>query len=270
MTNNILPVIALIRRELLRFVRERSRMVGVVASPILFWIVIGSGLNRSFQLEGSAGEINYLEYFFPGSVVLIVLFAAIFSSISVIEDRKEGFMQSVLVAPISRFSIAAGKVIGITILASVQGTLLVLASPLIIPETTVGSLILTVATLFVIALGLSSLGFALAWSMSSTQGFHAIMNLLLIPMWMLSGALFPASGASTWVATIMQWNPLTYGVAAVRESLYGLRPQHLQGLEGFGTSLLILLLFAAGTSAAAVWRVAHRERGTSIVKGRRE
>ena len=179
-------------------------------------------------------------------------------------------MQSVLVAPISRFSIAAGKVIGITILASVQGTLLVLASPLIIPETTVGSLILTVATLFVIALGLSSLGFALAWSMSSTQGFHAIMNLLLIPMWMLSGALFPASGASTCVATIMQWNPLTYGVTAVRESLYGLRPQHLQGLEGFGTSLLILLLFAAGTSAAAVWRVARRERGASIVKGRRE
>ncbi len=266
----ILPALTLIRREVLRFVRERSRMVGVVASPILFWLVIGSGLNRSFQQEGSSGDLNYLEYFFPGSVVLIVLFAAIFSSISVIEDRKEGFMQSVLVAPISRISIAMGKVIGITILASLQGTVLALASPLVIPETTVGSLILTIVTLFVMALGLSSLGFTLAWSMSSTQGFHAVMNLLLIPMWMLSGALFPSSGASTWVAVIMKWNPLTYGVAAIRESLYGLRPEHVQGLESFSNSLVILVAFAACTSGAAVWRVSLRERGTTIAEKRKE
>jgi len=260
----LLPVITLVRRELLRFVRERSRMVGVIASPILFWIVIGSGLNRSFQEQGSPPGLNYLEYFFPGSIVLIVLFAAIFSSISVIEDRKEGFMQSVLVAPISRLSIAMGKIVGITLLASLQGAVLVLASPLVIPETTIGSLFLTVVTLFLLALGLSSLGFAIAWVMSSTQGFHAIMNLLLIPMWMLSGALFPASGASDWVAAIMRWNPLAYGVAAVRESLYGLQPQHTRDLAGYGTSVVVLFFFSVLAAALAVWVVSRREKGRPI------
>ncbi len=239
-------------------------MVGVVASPILFWLVIGSGLNRSFQEQGSAVEVNYLEYFFPGSIVLIVLFAAIFSSISVIEDRQQGFMQSVLVAPISRLSIAMGKVIGITLLASLQGAVLVLVSPLVISDATVGSLLLTVVTLSLLALGLSSLGFAIAWSMSSTQGFHAIMNLLLIPMWMLSGALFPASGATGWVAAIMQWNPLTYGVAAVRESLYGLRPQYVHNLAEYWTSILVLVLFASAAAVFAVWVVNRREKGAPM------
>ncbi|HLA68715.1 MAG TPA: ABC transporter permease [Bacteroidota bacterium] len=261
---NILPVVTLIRRELLRFVRERSRMVGVIASPILFWIVIGSGLNRSFQQQGDVPEMNYLEYFFPGSIVLIVLFAAIFSSMSVIEDRKEGFMQSVLVAPVSRLSIVMGKVIGITLLATLQGALLTLASPLVIADMTIGNMLLTIVTLTLLALGLSSLGFAIAWSMSSTQGFHAIMNLLLIPLWMLSGSLFPASGASDWVSVIMRWNPLSYGVAAVRASLYGLRPQYIHDLAGFGTSLAILFIFAVAMLGCAIWRVGMREKGSRI------
>jgi ABC-2 type transport system permease protein len=260
----LLPVITLIRRELLRFVRERSRMVGVIASPILFWLVIGSGLNRSFQEQGSAVGVNYLEYFFPGSVVLIVLFAAIFSSISVIEDRQEGFMQSVLVAPISRLSIAMGKVIGITLLASLQGAVLLIVAPLVIANTTVGSLLLTVVTLSLLALGLSSLGFAIAWLMSSTQGFHAIMNLLLIPMWMLSGALFPASGATEWVAAIMRWNPLTYGVTAVRESLYSLRPHYTNNLTEYWTSVVVLVAFAGTAAALAAWVVSRREKGAAL------
>ena len=265
---NLLPALMLVRRELVRFIREKSRMIGVIASPILFWIVIGSGFNRSFQQHGGSAEVNYLEYFFPGSIVLIVLFAAIFSSISVIEDRKEGFMQSVLVAPISRLSIVTGKVIGITLLASLQGAVLVLASPLVIAETTMGSLLLTVVILGLLALGLSSLGFAIAWSMNSTQGFHAVMNLLLIPMWMLSGALFPTSGASEWVATIMRLNPLSYGVAAIRASLYGLRPQYLHDVEGFGTSVAVLVIFAVVMGGIGAWRVSRQEKGTLLKKGK--
>ena len=109
----ILPAATLTRRELVRFIREKSRMIGVIASPIVFWGVIGSGLST---------DMTYLEYFFPGSVILIVLFAAIFSSISVIEDRKEGFLQSVLVAPVSRWSIVLGKVAGITLLSLAHGS----------------------------------------------------------------------------------------------------------------------------------------------------
>ncbi len=264
---NLLPVISLIRRELLRFVRERSRMVGVIASPILFWFVIGSGLNRSFQQPGEGAGMNYLEYFFPGSIVLIVLFAAIFSSISVIEDRREGFMQSVLVAPVSRLSIVMGKVGGISILAVLQGTVFVVAAPFVLAETTTGSLMLTVLVLMFLSLGLSSMGFLIAWSMDSTQGFHAVMNLLLVPMWMLSGALFPASGASAWVAELMKWNPLTYGVAAVRSSLYGLQPHYSIDLPAFGESLAVLFAFAVVMGALAHWRVSHRRKGDPIIGG---
>lgn len=258
---NLLATITLTHREILRFLRERSRMVGVIASPILFWIVIGSGLNRSFQHAGGAPEMNYLEYFFPGSVVLIVLFASIFSSISVIEDRNEGFLQSVIVAPVSRFSIVLGKVAGISVLASLQGAILVLASPFIIPESTVGSMVLAVIVLSLLSIGLSSMGFALAWIMDSTQGFHAVMNLVLVPLWMLSGALFPASGASEWVAELIRWNPLTYGVAAVRESLYGLRPEYGSDLPSFGLSLVVLFFFAGIMAAISLSLVLKREKG---------
>ena len=261
---NILPVATLIRRELVRFVREKSRMIGVIASPILFWGVIGSGLNRSFQHTGLAIQMTYLEYFFPGSVILIVLFAAIFSSISVIEDRKEGFLQSVLVAPVSRWNIVLGKVLGITILSLGQGIVFLIFAPWVVPNTTPGSFFLSALILALLSFGLSSLGFFIAWLMDSTQGFHAIMNLLLVPLWMLSGALFPASGASGWVNVLMTWNPLSYGLAALRMSLYGLDPHYTAGLPSFGTCMLVTVGFSILAAGCAVWRVQKRERGFPV------
>jgi len=264
---SILAAATLTRRELVRFVREKSRMIGVIASPIVFWGVIGSGLNRSFQHAGLSTDMTYLEYFFPGSVILIVLFAAIFSSISVIEDRKEGFLQSVLVAPVSRWNIVLGKVAGITLLSLAQGIVFLIFAPWVIPGTTAGSFFLSALVLTCISFGLSSLGFFMAWSMDSTQGFHAIMNLLLVPLWMLSGALFPASGASSWVSTIMNWNPLSYGLAAFRMSLYGLNPQYTVGLPSFWTSMIVMILFAVVAAGLAVWRVTVRERGSVFEEG---
>jgi len=248
----------LFQRELLRFVRQRSRMIAVIVSPMLFWIVIGSGLNRSFHYPGSSGAMTYLEYFYPGTLVLVVLFASIFSSISIIEDRRDGFLQSVLVAPISRAGIVLGKVAGITVLAALQGAVFLAAAPAVIDSTTAGSMVLTFVLLLVVAFGLSSLGFLIAWSMDSTQGFHAVMNLLLVPMWLLSGALFPVSGSSPWVAEVMRWNPLTYGVAATRRALYGLAPGAGADLPGFGTSFLVLSLFTIIVLTVAIRRVHKR------------
>lgn len=256
--------ITLARREVLRFIRQRSRMIGVIASPILFWIVIGSGLNNSFQYPGGPVEMSYLEYFYPGTLVLVVLFSAIFSSISIIEDRSQGFLQSVLVAPISRMSIVLGKVLGITILAILQAGIFLLAAPIIVPEVTAGSLVLTLLVLMLVAFGLSTLGFLIAWSMDSTQGFHAIMNLLLVPMWLLSGALFPSSGSSPWVAFIMQWNPLMYGVTACRRALYGLGPHVGPDFPSFGISVAILFLFWLLVLTFAVLRVQKRQRSSNI------
>jgi ABC-2 type transport system permease protein len=204
--------------------------------------------------------MNYLEYFYPGTIVLVVLFATIFSSISIIEDRNQGFLQSVLVAPIPRVSIVLGKVLGITVLSVLQAGIFLAAAPLIIPEVTAGSLVLTLLVLILVALGLSALGFLIAWSMDSTQGFHAIMNIFLVPMWLLSGALFPISGSASWVAVIMRWNPLMYGVSATRKALYGLVPEVGTELPGFGIAIVILALFLVLMVSAAVVRVQQRQR----------
>ena len=258
--------LTLAQREVLRFARQRSRMIGVIASPILFWIVIGSGLNNSFRYPGGPVDMSYLEYFYPGTLVLVVLFSAIFSSISIIEDRNQGFLQSVLVAPIPRSSIVLGKVLGITILAMLQAGIFLLAAPLIVPEATAGSLILTLFVLMLVAFGLSTLGFLMAWSMDSTQGFHAIMNLLLVPMWLLSGALFPVSGSAPWVAAIMQWNPLMYGVSASRRALYGLIPDVGTDVPSFGMSIVVLLVFWIAVLTLAVLRVQRRQRSSAAEK----
>ena len=252
-----LAVLTLCRRELVRFYRQRSRIIGVVASPLVFWFLIGSGLGGSFRHPSAPPDVNYLEYFFPGTIVLIMLFTSIFSTISIIEDRREGFLQSVIVAPVPRSSIALGKILGGTILALIQALILLVLTPFIGISLSFTSVLLAIMSLFLIAFGLTGLGFCIAWQMDSTQGFHAIMNLFLIPLWLLSGALFPASGAAGWIATIMKLNPLTYCVAAVRQSLYVNGHILVQELSPFPISLIITISFALLMFMASTAIVRH-------------
>jgi len=217
----LLPAISLWRREVVRFVRQRSRVIGALGTPVVFWLLIGSGLRDSFQAAGAARPgVSFLEYTFPGTLVMIVLFTAIFSTISIIEDRREGFLQAVIAAPVRRTAIVLGKVMGSTTLAVLQAMLFLLLAPLSGIPLTVGSVLALAAVLMIVGAGLSALGFLIAWPMDSTQGFHAVMNLLLIPMWLLSGAFFLVSGAARWLTWVMAANPLTYCVAAVRHALY--------------------------------------------------
>jgi ABC-2 type transport system permease protein len=236
----ILPALSLCRRELVRFVRQRNRIVGALATPIVFWLLIGMGMGHSFQAGATPDGGDYMRYFFPGTVVMILLFTAIFSTISIIEDRREGFLQSVLVAPIPRMAIVLGKLLGGTILAFGQGLLFLLMAPFIGVHMGPVSLLAACAFLLVVSFALTGLGFCIAWRMSSTQGFHAIMNLFLMPMWFLSGALFPAKGALRW---IMGANPLTYGLAGLRRSMYLGTP--VDGLPGWASCCGVTLLFAA-------------------------
>lgn len=240
----MLATLTLCRRELVRFYRQRSRMIGVIGSPLVFWFLIGSGLSKSFHHPAAPPEMNYLEYFFPGTIVLIVLFTSIFSTMSIIEDRKEGFLQSVIVAPISGISIAMGKILGGTALSLIQATILLLIAPFLGIQFSLLSLLLIFLVLFIIAFGLTGLGFLIAWRMDSTQGFHAIMNLFLIPLWLLSGALFPASGAAGWLGTLMQLNPLSYGIASLRQALYFNGHIATQELTPLSFNLFIVVAFA--------------------------
>ncbi|MDX1996695.1 MAG: ABC transporter permease [Thermoanaerobaculia bacterium] len=211
-----LPAATLAWREVVRFLRQPSRIAGAVVSPLLFWVLIGSGLAPSFQAPQAPG-VGYLEYFYPGTLALVILFAAIFSTISVIEDRHTGFLQGVLVAPVPRAAIVAGKVLGGTTLAMLQGALFLPLAPLAGFSLAPSRLAAVLGALGLLALFLTTLGFVGAWVVDSVQGFHAVMNLVLVPLWLLSGAFFPVPAAG-WLAPVMAANPLTYGVAALRHA----------------------------------------------------
>lgn len=243
------------RREVVRFLRQRSRVVGALATPIVFWFVLGSGLGRSFQAADGPRDHTYLQYFFPGTLAMILLFSAIFSTISLIEDRAAGFLQSALVAPLPRIALVLGNVLGGTTLAVGQATLMLLLAPLVGFRLSLVQFAATFGVLIVSGVALTALGFTIAWRMSSTQGFHAIMNLLLLPMWMLSGAVFPPTGAPRWLQAVMAANPVSYLVTAVRRSLYP-ADAALVG-PSLSVCLLVTLLFAAAMlviSARAVER----------------
>ncbi|TPW04142.1 MAG: antibiotic transport system permease protein [bacterium] len=175
---------------------------------------------------------------------MIVLFTAIFSTISVIDDRREGFLQSVLAAPISRLTVAGGKLAGGSILAIGQAAFFLLLAPIgHVPLTLFGSLA-ALGALAVLAVALTGLGFLIAWVMESTQGFHAIMNLVLLPLWMLSGSAFPLAGAVGWLRMMMMANPVTYGVALVRRLLDPAAAATTVGLPGIGISWIVTIVFA--------------------------
>lgn len=217
-------VYSLAWREVVRFLRQRNRVIGAVGQPLLFWLLFGTGLNQSFRFQGS----SFSEYFIPGTLVLILLFTAIFATISIIEDRQEGFLQAVLVAPVPRVAFVLGKVAGGTLLAVMQALIFLLLSRVGTTSSApwaAASLPALVALMTLVAIGFTALGFCIAWRLDSTQGFHAIMNLLLMPMWLLSGAFFPVPRwqDGTWgervLNLVMGCNPVTYAVAGLRRML---------------------------------------------------
>jgi ABC-2 type transport system permease protein len=253
-------VAALARREVIRFWRERTRVFGALLQPVLFWAFFGAGLRASFRLPG--GGPDYGAYLFPGTVVLILLFTAIFSTISVIEDRREGFLQGVLAAPVPRAVVVLGKVVGGTFLAVVQAGLVLAAAPLVGLRVVPFALLAAAALLVTLALALTSLSFCIAWRMRSTQGFHAIMTVFLMPLWLLSGAFFPAAGAPSWLRMLMAADPLTYGVAILRRILgAGAGATADAALPGAALSLAVTLLFAASAFAAALVLVRRADGG---------
>ena len=238
MSNFFLPAATLWQRELVRFWRQKSRVLGVVASPLVFWLLIGYGSND-------------LARFYSGALVLTVMFSAIFSTISIIEDRREGFLLSMLVSPAPRSSMVLGKILGSATLAWIQGLIFLAFAPLAGVSIRPLELIPVAGAIFLISFTLTGLGFVIAWRMESTSGFHAIMNLLLVPMWMVSGSLFPMSTAHGWVKALMWVNPLTYSIALLNHTLRfpNASPGALESL--IVTAAFGLVLFLASVIMAA-------------------
>ncbi len=198
---------SLTERELVRFVRQRSRAIGAFLQPVIFWVLFGAGFRRSFQLPGLSEGPGYAEFFLPGIAAMIVMFTAIFSAISVIQDRNEGVLQGVLVSPISRTSIVLGKLCGGMLLAVMQGLLFlglawVLQFTGLVPGMTwrsYGGLVRGHRRIPV-SDGFCSVRTRLRVCLAAgfDSGIHAIMSVLLFPMWLLSGAFFPPREADGW------------------------------------------------------------------------
>jgi ABC-2 type transport system permease protein len=249
----LLPSYSLWLREIVRFFRQPARVVGVIASPLLFWLLLGSGFAHNFGVSSNGTSGQSFGFYFPGSIALIVLFTSIFSMMSLIQDRNEGFLLSVLAAPVSRSAIVLGKVLGGTTLAAIQGIVLLVFAPLVGVHLTLVTVALAVLITLLMSFELTALGFAIAWPMDSPQAFHAIVNLILLPMWMLSGSLFPADGASGWLRIIMHLNPLTYGVDALRNALFPDTPTAFPLVINLAVTVGFCMLCFAGS-----WAIVNR------------
>jgi ABC-2 type transport system permease protein len=249
-------VAVLWRRELVHFSREPGRIAAAIGQPLLFWVLLGAGFGSSMKI----GSVGYLEFFFPGMILLTVLFATIFSTITVIEDRQQGFLRAVMASPASRASVVLGKALGSATLACAQGAVLLLLAPAAGIPLTPLSFVAAVGVLFIAAYALSAVGLVLAASADSSSSYHAWMSFILLPLWLLSGALFPAAGAPIWLEWILRLNPLSYCLQALRHAIYPVGEVPAAGLDSqLWLAGLVMTVFVLAAHMLAVAAARRRD-----------
>lgn len=262
-------------RDILRFWRDRSRLIASFAQPLLYLLIFGTGLSSALSgggnLGGGAAGFSYTQFIYPGIIGMTVLFGSIFSAMSIVWDREFGFLKEVLVAPIDRSAVAIGKSLGGATQAMVQGVVLLLLAPVVGVSLSVTTILLLIPLLFVLAFALSALGVAIASRMRSMQGFQVVMNFLMMPIFFLSGALFPLGGLPWWMTGLTFIDPAAYGMDPLRRIILGGgSPAHQAVLDSMslnfnGTVLPevievgILLAFGIIMLGVAVWNFRVRD-----------
>ena len=224
-------------RQIKRYLRSKSRIIGSLGQPILFLLALGYGFGSVYK---EAGQGNYLQFLAPGVIGMSIIFTAIFSGIEIIWDRQFGFLKETLVAPVSRFNIMLGRTLGGGTVATLQGLIVfVIACIAGFRPTNWLMFFPTILVMALIALLFTALGTAIASKLEDMQGFQLIMNFLVMPLFFLSGALFPLQGAPTVLAVIAKFDPLSYGIDAFRHLLIG------AGYFSLSTDILVLVLVTA-------------------------
>jgi ABC-2 type transport system permease protein len=235
---------ALWYRELKVFTREKSRIVGSVVNPLIWLVAFGGGLG-SFLPIGSTG---YIGFIFPGVLMLTVLFTAIFFGLYIVLDKRIDFFKSVLVAPITRVTLFTGKMLGGCTDAFLQAAILLFFGIFFGIPYTASSLVLVVVFILLLAMAITSLGLAIGSMLSSFEGFGLIQSFVIMPLFFLSGALYPLDNLPGWMVTVTRMNPLTYIVDGMRGSLYGINTFPL-ALDLGAAALFAVVLIAVGTYA---------------------
>jgi ABC-2 type transport system permease protein len=249
-------------RDVLRFLRDRARIVTSLGQPLLFLFVFGSGLSPA--MAGLAGgRLDFTSFLFPGIIAMAVLFTAIFSAVSIVWDREFGFLKEVLVAPISRTAVALGKVAGGSTVAMFQGVIILLLAPLVGVSLSLAQIGILLLLMLLTAATMTSLGVLVAARMRSMQGFQMIMNFLLMPMFFLSGAFFPLKEVPLWLAWLARIDPMTYGVDPIRQvALRGAVPNAVLEairLHPIAVDVGLLALFWLALLIPAMWMFSRTE-----------
>ncbi len=254
--HNLKAVYVISYREFKKFVRERSRLLGTMARPILWLFVVGGGLSR---LVTVTGKVSYTQFIFPGMIGMTILFASIFSAISIVWDREFGFLKEILVAPISRLSIVIGKAMAGTTISLVQVLIMVLFIPVLGIHISPGQFMLLLLSSAMLAFSLTAFGILVAARMSSYEGFNIIMNFLVMPMFFLSGAMYPVKLLPPVLKWLTHINPVTYGVDALKNALLTEAAGSAMGPEyplSFDLLVIGLFMIAAVTLANYSFRKA--------------
>ena len=232
-------------RQMKRYLRSNSRILGALGQPILYLLALGYGLGSVFKRAGGG---NYIEFLVPGIIVQTILFSAVFWGIQIIWDKQFGFLKETLVAPVSRLRIMIGSVLGGATIAVVQGSLVFIAALFLgFRPTDWGLVPLAFVIMCVLAVALSCLGSTIASVVNDFQGFQAINNFIVFPLYFLSGALYPLTGIPPALAVVSSLNPLSYAVDGLRDLLIS------QSHFGVGVDLGVLALLTILLVVAGVW-----------------
>jgi len=250
-------------RELLRFVNERSRMIGAFAQPLIFLVIFGAGFGN---LIGSvAPGVNFVQFMYPGIIAMGVLTTSLFAGVSVVWDREFGFLRELLVAPLGRTGIVLGKALGACAVALLQVALMLLITPIVGVELNLQTIVLLVPIVVILSVALSGVGLLAASFMRSQQGFQLLIQLLLFPLIFLAGVFFPINQAPDWLQAISKLNPLTYGVDAIRQAFLGSEAGDALGVTVLGHTMTLaqdvalMAVFAAVLLSIATWAFSRQE-----------
>jgi ABC-2 type transport system permease protein len=239
-------------REALRYIRYRSRILSSIVTPLLWLLIFGTGLGSAIRFAGIAG--SYKAFIFPGIIGQTILFTSIFSGVSVIMDRQYGFLKEIMVAPVSRPSIVFGKALGIGTASIIQGVILLLLSFVVGVQMTPLIFIASFLLMIPISVGLAGVGLLIATFTDSMEGFNLIMSFIVLPMFLLSGALFPVTGLPSFLQVAVYLDPLTYGVDALRQVIIG------QGALPLYESTFVVVGFAVFTIVLAAILFSKKEQ----------
>lgn len=246
------------KRDLIRFWRDRSRAIGAFMQPTLYLFVLGTGLGVFLRGAPASGGADYIQFIYPGIMGMSLLFTSIFSAVSIVWDREFGFLKEVLVAPMPRSAIAIGKAFGGATVATLQGALILVYAPLIGIKISLLTIPIVLVLMFVISFAITSLGVVVAARMKTMEGFQVIMNFLIMPLFFLSGALFPVTNLPGWLGGLVHLDPLTYGVDALR-NLVGPASGPLSAVYPLWLDVATIMGFGALMIGIAVWLFNRQE-----------